>query len=227
MNLRNSRLADMHDRSDFFHGEFLEVVEAEYFSIAARQPRDRRFEQSCHLRSKRLFIGVLFRRFDAPLNSLFSVRARSRLQARNLQTTKLGDKLLEVLEAELHFRGDFDLIGLVAKFRLATQGRLLQAAALPSQSLRTPVQEPQAVQNGAPDTDLGIVLELHVLARIKFARSIDQTENPRVDQIFAKHVRWQTTVDAPGDVLNLRKIFEQENVALGRIKIRGLHDTQG
>src|ERR1700722_1725630 len=175
MNLRNSRLADMHDRTDFFHCEFLEVVEAEYFSVAARQLRDRRLEQSCHLRSKRLFIRVFSIRFDRTLHPLFAVRVRSRLQARNLQTTKLAHKSLEIFEAKLHFRGDFGLIGLVAKFRLATQGRLLEAAALPAQSSRPPVQEPQAVENRAPNTNLGIVLELNVLARLKFPRRIHQT----------------------------------------------------
>jgi hypothetical protein len=79
---------------------------------------------------------------------------------------------------------------------------------------RAPVDLPQAVENGAANPELGVVLELYVLARIVFPHRVQQAENSGVHQVFQRHLRRQPVVDAPGDVPHLGQMLEHDPLAL-------------
>ena len=72
----------------------------------------------------------------------------------------------------------------------------------------------KAIENGAAYAEFRVVLELHVLAGIVFAHGVHQAEDSGVDEVFEQHLRRQAIVDAPGDVLHLRKVLEKELFAL-------------
>ncbi len=91
---------------------------------------------------------------------------------------------------------------------------LFDAASLAAQMPRAPVHFAEAVQDGAANAELGVGFQLHVLAGIEFLHGVDQADNAGVNQIFERNMRGQPVMDAPGDIAHLRKVFEQQALAL-------------
>ena len=100
--------------------------------------------------------------------------------------------------------------GRVPQLGLQLLDRLFQAARLAAQVARAPVHVAQAVEDGAPNTELGVGGEAHILAGVVLVHGIDQSHDAGMQQVVERNVLRQPLMNAAGDVFHLRQLLQQQ-----------------
>ena len=223
VNLRDARFADAQYFPHFLHGELLEMIESQHLPLAGRQFRNRQLKQRVHFRPKRLLVGIVLFRSGLGIWRFAGMVFRSGLKALDIQATEIAAKVLKVIEAYFKLSRNFGLAGVAAQPRLAPRDRLLQPPRLTAQRPRTPIHEPEAIQNRAADAEFGVVFQLNIFAWIVLSHRIHQSENAGVNEILEQNLGRQTSVNAARNVLNVRKVIEEQLLALVFIEQRCVH----
>ena len=68
------------------------------------------------------------------------------------------------------------------------------------------------------DAVFSVGLEFNMTGGVKPLNGLDESEDSSMYQVLEKDVRRKPVVDSLGDVLDLRKLFQQEALALGRVR---------
>ena len=90
----------------------------------------------------------------------------------------------------------------------------LHGAPLAAKLARTPVQNPQRIQNRAADAELRVTLELHLLGMVELVERVDQTHNPGRDQVVQLYILRQALMNPVSDITDGRKVLQQQPITL-------------
>src|SRR5713226_2788397 len=164
MDLGYPRLADSHGSANFFHGEFLQVIEAEYLALPLvefiQSGVDQRFEFTLQAQDKRVFLLISG---AAAEGFLFALLFRGiRLLAGVIEPRKVAKQMLKFLEVHIQLRRDFLLVRRPAETGFQLKTRLFHALGLTAEIPRAPIHFTQAVQDGAANAELRVALQLDV-----------------------------------------------------------------
>ncbi len=183
------------------------MIKSQHFALAGGQFGNRQIDQRGHLRPNSLLVRIVV--FGSGLRlQRFAAVFRGRLKALDIQTTQIAPKVLEIIEAYLQFSSDFGFAGIAAHPRLAPRYCLFEAPRLPAQRARTPVHEPEAIQNRAADPEFGVVFQLNVLAWVILSHRVHQPQYPSVNEVLEQDLGRQTGVNAARNVSNVWKVIE-------------------
>ena len=179
MNLRHPRLADAKHRADFFHREFLEVVEREHVLFFLGQFRDGSRQQMLHLRTQAEEKRRILRCFGQRVGKVFFLAVPRRLnaQAADFEAIEFGQQGCNSASRMPIARASSFPWG-AAQFEAELAVGLLDLARLAAQLARSPVNLPQAVKDGAPNAELGVGTELHMLGVVELVQRVDQPDTP-------------------------------------------------
>ena len=126
----------------------------------------------------------------------------------------LGQAVLELLLGDAELLGDL-LVGRRAgtSLRLELGDRALDVARARAHRARHPVQRAQLVDDRALDPRDRVGLELDVALRVVALDRADQAEQAVRDEVALVDVRRQPAAEPPGDVLDERRVREDQPVA--------------
>jgi hypothetical protein len=215
VNLRHSRFPHAKYNAHFFHGEFFQVVQSHNLLFLFIKIFERAAHQRVHFSelTQGKWVLVCSARLAADY-SIIGFRVRGfRLQAAKIESTKFPEQMLDLFEAHTELGGQFGFARPAAQPQHQIPMGLLNAASLVAQMARTPVHLAETVQDGSPNAELRVRLEVDVPARIEFFNCINQADHPGMDQIFERYLRWQAIVNPPGDVTDLRQMLKQQSLA--------------
>ena len=136
------------------------------------------------------------------------------MQRADLQALQIAQQLLVLVQIHAQLPGHLRLGRRVSQPRRENANRLLDGAALAAQLARAPVQGSETVQNRAPDTELGVAAELHLLGRIELGKGVHQTHHAGRNQVFDVHVLGKPLVNAAGQKTHDRQMLEQDPLLL-------------
>jgi hypothetical protein len=137
------------------------------------------------------------------------------VQRSDLQALQIAEKLLVLVEREIHLPSDLSLMRRPSHAGSQDADRLLDRTALAAQLARAPVERAQAVENRPADAELRIAAELHLLLRIELGESVQQPDYARRHEVFDIDVLRQPLMNAPGQEAHDRQMFEQDSFLLG------------
>jgi hypothetical protein len=100
-----------------------------------------------------------------------------------------------------------------AEFRFQAADRALDVPRPRAHRTRHPIHRPQLVDDRALDSRNRVRLELDVPVRVVALDRADQPEQPVLDEVTFVDVARQAAADAPGDVLDERRIGENQALA--------------
>jgi len=217
MDLEHARFANAERSSDFFHGEFFVVVKRENALFFCRQFGDGLLKQVFRLRAEaleeRCFLGL---GWDAVGEIFFFAIARKLdLQAAEFEAVEFGEQGLQLAKVDTHPVGDFIFIRRASELAGKLGAGGFDEAAFATQVARAPVEFAETVKDSAPDAELGVRTELHVLGQIELVEGVDESEDAGIDQVFEGHVARQPIVNAAGDVADMGKLFHEHALAFG------------
>src|SRR6202789_744492 len=90
--------------------------------------------------------------------------------------------------------------------------RILYGATLAAKLAWAPIQDPQRVQDCAPNAELRVTLELHLLVVVELAERVNQTYDASRDEIVQLHMLRQTLMNTMGEIAHRGKVFEQKTL---------------
>ena len=130
---------------------------------------------------------------------------------------QLAEELADVLDLHLHDRGDLFLGRGALELRLEVGDGALELAGLHADRARDPVGAAQLVDDRAADARHGVALELDLAGGLEAGDRVDQAEGAVGDQVGLLHVRRQTAADPAGDVLDQRRVVQDQPIAEGGV----------
>src|ERR1700737_4560905 len=96
------------------------------------------------------------------------------MQAADLESLQIPQQLLILIQVKFHLAGNLVLRRGTAQALRHRSDRLFDRTTLATQLARTPVQRAQRVQDRPANAELGVALELHLLAVVELGERIDQ-----------------------------------------------------
>src|SRR5580704_3587912 len=221
MNLRHPGLPYPQHRPHFLHRQFFKVIKSQHLLLFFRQVRDHPRQQCLHLRThateKWRVLGCV-RQVIAQI-FLLAVPRRFQVKTAHFEPVQFSQQLLEFPQFQIQLRRYLHLRRSAAQLQTQLALRLFHPARLAPQVPRPPVHFPQTVQHRAPDAELGIGTELHLLRAIELVERIDQSDHSRMHQILQRHMPGQALVNPARQITHLRQLFEQNAVALVSVPI--------
>src|SRR5579863_8274741 len=140
MNLRDPRLSDIQNDSDFLHRELFEIVEREYLALLSIQLLDSFGKQCAKLPAKRRLKRVFFRPHgDGGDVFRRSAIIRLAMNAPKIEPAQIAKQMLKFLKLQSQALGDFGLRRSSAHLRRKIARRFLNLPRLPPQIARTPI----------------------------------------------------------------------------------------
>lgn len=136
------------------------------------------------------------------------------LQTYYLQSTQVPEKVLQDLQCDAEFSGDFRFRGLAAKSDLAVYNCVFDPSRFATEAARAPINCSEAVENRAANAERGVVTQLNVLVGIVFIHSFEEPENPSVHQVFQKYLGRHASVNTTCDAADLRELLDNDLLAL-------------
>ena len=99
------------------------------------------------------------------------------------------------------------------QLRLEVGDGPLELAGLHAHRARDPVGVAELVDDRAADAGHRVALELHLAGGLVAGDRVDQPEGAVGDEVGLLHVRGQTAADPAGDVLDQRRVVQDQPVA--------------
>lgn len=214
MNLGHAGFSNGQDYADFFHGEFLKIVEAEHLAFFFVEFLDGFGKDGAYFRAQReverIFLGACRGHSNFLLDEAV---VGLTLKAAEIQAVKFAQEPLEFDEFNAETGSDLRLRRRASEFRGEFTVDLFDLPSLAAEVAGAPVQLTQAVENGAANAKARIGPKLDSLAGIEFVHRVNEPENSSVHQVVKKNMGRQPIVDAARSEAALWKIFDEEVLA--------------
>src|SRR3954470_9948900 len=215
--LGDARLGDAEDLPDLAEGQVLVVVESDHELLALGQGRDRVGEAVLELGGVEQVlrvgrVGVVQRVEEGDLVAR-GVRHRPQLVERD--DGGVGDlhqALLELLDRDAELLGHLLVRGRAVQAVLELPVDALDLAGAGADGARHPVEGAQLVDDRALDARDRVGLELDLALGVEALDRVDQADEAVGDEVGLLHVCGQAGGHAAGDVLDQRRIGEDQAV---------------
>ena len=227
MELRDARLGHAEHLADLAQGQILVVVERDHELLALGQARDRVARPSRGARSGRTpvcgsgpcssSIVSISATWSPPEPEIVHSSSSAAIDDREMSVrlSSSSSTLIADLRRDL-------LVGRRApELRLELGHGALDLARPRADRARDPVESAQLVEDRALDPRDRVRLELHVAVRLVPLDRGDQAEQPVRDEVAVVDVRGQSAAEPAGDVLDERRVGEDQPVA-DRLVVRAL-----
>ena len=221
MELRDARLRDAEDLADLPEGQLLVVVERDDELLPLGQARDRLAERLAKLRLRHRHLrlgGVrILERVDQG-DRVSPARARPELVERGDRGARdLEERVLELLLRDPEVGRDLLVVRRAVELALELRDRPLDVAGAGAHRARHPVHRAKLVDDRALDARDRVGLELDVAPEVEALDRADQAEEAVRDEVSLLHVRREAAPEAAGDVLDERRVREDQAIAQGTV----------
>src|SRR3954449_5664215 len=213
--LGDARLGDAEDLADLAEGQVLVVVEGDHELLALGQGGDRVGEAVLELGGVEQVLRVgrvgVVQRVEERHGVAGGVRHRPQLVERdNRGVGDLHQALLELLDRDAELLGHLLVRRRPVQAVLELAVRALDLARPGADGARHPVQRAQLVDDRALDAGDRVGLELDLALGIEALDRVDEPDQPIGDEVGLLDVRGQAGGHPAGDVLDQRRVGDDE-----------------
>ncbi len=213
MDLRHAGLGQFHDLSDLFQGQFFIIIQGDDEALLLGQQADGVYEEGLHLLPLQVAQGVRLTRHAQGVHEgdgLVVVRAVGQLvEGEEGRGGDVVQQVVEVVQGDAEALRDLPLRGGASEPVLQGGDGPLHLAGLGPGGARGPVHGPEFVEDGPPDADGGVALELDPLFGVEAVEGLDQPDHPGADQVVQLDGSGDPHGDPARDVLHHGQVVGQ------------------